>query len=111
MTLLDISARLVFPDLHDLLLGSRPHLVRALNWMHGIKSQEAWTDAVRLGLHVILSGLPFLWFCFVGFSAPAPFWWDWPLPLNYLFAAYLWLIGILWTGALSHCLGHLSASP
>jgi predicted MPP superfamily phosphohydrolase len=76
-------------------LGHALIWVRALNWMHGIKSQEAWTDAVRLGLHVILSGLPFLWFCFVGFSAPAPFWWDWPLPLNYLFAAYLWLIGIL----------------
>lgn len=76
-------------------LGHALIWVRALNWMHGIRSQAIWTDAIRLSMHVILSGLPFLWFLYAGFHAPEPFWESWPSPLSWMLVAYFWLIFFL----------------
>lgn len=76
-------------------LGHALIWVRAINWMHGIRSQALWTDLVRLVLHVILSGIPLWWFLINGFQAPDAFWESWPVPLNWLFTGFLWLIGLL----------------
>ena len=76
-------------------LGHALIWVRVLNWMHGIRSQAPWTHFVRLGLHLILSGLPLLWFCLFRFSAPPAFWHSWPMMLRYLFEGYLWVIGLM----------------
>lgn len=73
-------------------LGHALIWVRAINWMHGIRSQAAWTDLVRLAMHFILSGLPFLWFLYAGFHAPEPFWESWPVPLGWLLESYLWIV-------------------
>lgn len=76
-------------------LGHALIWVRILNWMHGIRSQEGWTDIVRLTMHFILSGLPFAWICYAGFQAPEPFWMSWPYPLGHLLNGYFWLTGFL----------------
>ena len=76
-------------------LGHALIWVRLINWTHGIQSQAAWTDWVRLGLHLILSGIPLVWFCFHGFHLDHAFWYDWPAPLSWLLTGYLWLIGVL----------------
>lgn len=76
-------------------LGHALIWVRAINWMHGIQSQAVWTDLVRLVLHFILSGLPLLWFCLIGFDMKEPFWHDWPQPWAWFLTGYLWLIGCL----------------
>lgn len=76
-------------------LGHALIWVRAINWMHGIRSQALWTDLVRLVLHVILSVIPLCWFLIYGFQAPDAFWEHWPIPLNWFMTGYLWLIGIL----------------
>ncbi|HQR43871.1 MAG TPA: hypothetical protein PLX97_14350, partial [Gemmatales bacterium] len=69
-------------------LGHALIWVRAINWMHGIQSQAVWTDLVRLVLHFILSGLPLLWFCLIGFDMKEPFWHDWPQPWAWFLTGY-----------------------
>lgn len=44
--------------------------VRAINWSHGIRTQQGWTDVVRFGFHLILTGLPLAWLIFIGLQAP-----------------------------------------
>ena len=72
------------------MLGHAMIWVRAINWMHGIRSQKAWTDLVRLGLHTILSGVPLAWliYLFLGNTPVFP-WQSWPVPLNWLAWTYL----------------------
>lgn len=69
--------------------------VRAINWLHGIQSQAAWTDLVRAGMHTILGGGPIAWLVLTRLQVPEAFWNDWPIPWNWLMWAYLCLVAVL----------------
>lgn len=76
-------------------LGHAMIWVRAINWTHGIRSQQGWTDVMRLGMHIVLSGLPLLWLISTEFKVPGGILESWPIPWRWLGWGYLILTGIM----------------
>jgi predicted MPP superfamily phosphohydrolase len=76
-------------------LGHAMIWVRAINWMHGIRSQKPWTGVVRTALRLILVGIPIFGLVMLIQTGPELFWNDWPVPFNWLAWAYLALTGVM----------------
>ncbi len=69
--------------------------VRAINWMHGIRSQKPWTGGIRTVLRLILVGIPVYGLVMLVRTGSEPFWEQWPVPINWLAWAYLALTGVM----------------
>ncbi|MFT3880457.1 MAG: metallophosphoesterase [Gemmatales bacterium] len=76
-------------------LGHAMIWVRAINWMHGVRSQKAWTGVVRTVLRVILVGIPIFGMVMLIRSGPESFWDEWPVPYNWMAWAYVALTGVM----------------